>query len=744
MRRMWRDFSLSYLKRSRAACISIMASALIASFFITLVSGLFYNMWKDEIRQVIEQEGSWHGQIEGTYTAADAAAIESFANVERASATGGAVFIYFKNPRRTYEDMSLIARKLGVEENSGEVRCNSKLLTQYFIHSPEEKKLAPTLLSIYLCFLALICSSLVMMIHNAFAVTMSARIRQLGILKSVGATPRQIRMVLIQEALAVSLLPILAGIPIGAGVCGYLVQAVNDMSKQLQIDRAGNAVFHFPLGLGLVVFMICLFTVWLSARIPAARLSSMTPLEPVRGPEKITGAGAGPGGFAGAGRRRLVSRLFGLEGELAGLSLHDRRKSFRTARLSLTLSFFVFTAFMNFEIVSYIHTYHTFFQRYKDTWDLMAVLDNGGLPEADLLDEIRQIPGVADCVSYRKYQAYASLLPEELSRELSALGGLEGLKDTGIQAKEDGYVIEVPVLVMDDRSFYAYAQAAGIQDFPEDGTAAVTVNRIWDNVNSRFKERMYVPYVEPGSSHSLELFGNRKDMEQGRGTPLDIAAFAELPPDLREEYADFSLLQVMPETAFRGLEEELSTEEIYYKVLTDSDGEIPAVEAELRELLGGRYQYSLENRVTEEVFNEQVRKGYTIFMGGLCGVLALIGIVNVFANALGTVAQRKREFARYLSVGCTPGNLRKMLALEAFMLCAGPISASLLLNVPFVAYVLHASLIRPAEYIAYMPVIPVLGFAAFIAAAVGTAYWIGGRRILAGNIVDALKDDALL
>ena len=48
-----------------------------------------------------------------------------------------------------------------------------------------------------------------------------------------------------------------------------------------------------------------------------------------------------------------------------------------------------------------------------------------------------------------------------------------------------------------------------------------------------------------------------------------------------------------------------------------------------------------------------------VIFGGFCVLLAVIGIGNVFSNTLGFVRQRKREFARYLSVGLTPEGMKR-------------------------------------------------------------------------------------
>ena len=62
---MWREYSTGYLKGHKAAGITIAAAALIASFFLSLVSGIFYNMWQDDIRRIIREQGDWQGKLTG-------------------------------------------------------------------------------------------------------------------------------------------------------------------------------------------------------------------------------------------------------------------------------------------------------------------------------------------------------------------------------------------------------------------------------------------------------------------------------------------------------------------------------------------------------------------------------------------------------------------------------------------------------------------------------------------------------
>ena len=60
---------------------------------------------------------------------------------------------------------------------------------------------------------------------------------------------------------------------------------------------------------------------------------------------------------------------------------------------------------------------------------------------------------------------------------------------------------------------------------------------------------------------------------------------------------------------------------------------------------------------------DELQKGSMMILGAFCALLPVIGIANVFSNTLGFLRQRKREFARYASVGMTPEGMRKMFAI---------------------------------------------------------------------------------
>lgn len=737
---MWKEFSRDYLARNRASAVTVAAAALAAAFFLALIGSLFYNLWAYDIERVIQQEGGWQARVTVTQNGADLdhtlAALRQFANVASAELNPQAsdpeqnlavIDLMFTRKGEIYTDLDRIRSVLALPGDA--VTAHDTLLSLYLVTDPQDLD-PPLLLPFYLAVLAAAAAALVLLIRNSFAITMQARLHQFGILASIGATPRQIRLALLQESAVLSALPLALGAALGFAACWGIVQAVNAAAADVAGRQA--AVFRLHPLLAAALLVLALGTVLLSAWLPARRLSRMTPLEALRG------------GPPDAPRRRyrparLLRLCFGIRGELAGAALRARRKSLRIANLSLTLSFLAFTAMLCFFTLSGISTDMTYFARYRDAWDVMAVVEDTSLTEFSLTAELQALPGVADCAVYEKAETSCLVPPDSESGELRALGGLAAL--TG-EAAAGNSVVAAPILVLDDDAFARYCGSVGLD--PE-GEGAVLVNRVWDSVHSSFRDRRYLPFLRADTS---ELTLAAPD-----GTPLGtlpLLGTADTPPNLREEYDDYTLVQVWPLRLWQRLAPAwgLAGERQVCIRLLGAQGITPEACEQLQQqvealLTRHGYAYTVENRPGEQRANDQMLAGMQMILGGLCLLLAAIGLANVFLNTLGFVGQRRREFARCLAIGMTPRELRSLFVIEAAALAGRPLLVTLPLTALAVGFMLGTSGLDPAVFLARAPFGPVAAFALLIVAAVALAYFLGARRTLQADLTEILKDDSL-
>ncbi len=729
---MWKDYSKSYIKNNRASSISIMAAALVATMFLSLLCSIAYNFWAYDVEQIILEEGDWQGRIVcETLRPDDLSMICQFASVEKAVVNEElsqkeeiVADVYFKNARTIYRDMPFIAAQLGLTEDS--IQYNSLLLSRYFIHNPEDET-PPMLLTLYVVILIIVAVSLILIIRGSFELSMNSRIHQFGIFSSIGATPRQIRTCLLQEAMVLSILPMLIGSILGILISYGVIKAVNFFASD--VSGRHEAVFQYHPSIFAATVFISFITVIFSAWIPARKLSRMTPLEAIRNTSGLL--------LKKTKHSWFLSYIFGIKGELAGNALKAQKKSLRISTLSLLLSFLGFSIMICFTTLAEISTRYTYFERYQNVWDIMITLKDTEISDFGLTDELQDISKIQDATVYQKAKAM-TFLPEGLqSNELSSLGGLESVAGT---PNENGqFQISAPIVVLDNTSFLNFCSQIGITPSLD---GAIVLNQIWDSTNSNFRYKEYVPFVKEDSQETT-LYKNGKPVE------IPVLSYTQTAPTLREEYDNYALVHFIPLAMWnKTLGEVFEAEaDSYIRILSNGLAnltDLNSLEQEIVRFIPKRYEIESENRVQERLANDSLIQGMVIILGVFCVLLAIIGIANIFSNTLGFLRQRKREFAQYMSIGLTPQEMRKMFCIEAFVIAGKPLLITLPLTILFVQFAVTASHLDPMAFWAEAPILPILIFAAAIVLFVTLAYYIGGKRLLQCDLNETLQNDALV
>ncbi len=729
---MWKNYSKSYIKNNRASSISIIAAAFVAAMFLSCVCSIAYNFWAYDVEQIILEEGGWQGRIVcEAFSSDDLSMVCQFANVEKAvineelsKKEGNVIDVYFKNARIIYRDMPFIAAQLGLNEDS--IRYNSLLLSRYFIHDPEDEA-PPMLLALYAVILFIVAVSLILIIRGSFELSMNARIHQFGIFSSIGATPRQIRTCLLQEAMVLSILPMLLGSMSGVLISYGVIKAVNFFAAD--VSGRHEAAFQYHPSIFAVTVFISFLTVIFSAWIPARKLSRMTPLESIRNTNDLL--------LKKTKHSRFLSCIFGIKGELAGNALKARKKHLRISFISLLLSFLGFSIMLCFTTLTDISTRYTYFERYQDVWDIMITLKDTEIWDFGLTDELRDISGIQDAAVYQKAKAL-TFLPEGLqSDELSSLGGFESVSGT---PNENGqFQVSAPIVVLDDRGFLNFCSQIGITPSLD---GAIVLNQIWDSINSNFRYAEYIPFIKEDNQKTA-FYKDDKTVE------IPVLSYTQTVPALREEYDDYALVHFIPLTMWNKTLREVCEAESdsYIRILsngTENLADLNGLEQEIVRLVSKQYEIESENRIQERLSNDSLIQGMVMILGAFCVLLAMIGIANVFSNTLGFLRQRKQEFARYMSIGLTPQEMWKMFCIEAFVIAGKPFLITLPLTVLFVQFAVTASYLDPMVFWSEAPILPILIFAAAIVFFVTLAYYIGGKRLLQCDLNEALQNDALI
>ena len=191
----------------------------------------------------------------------------------------------------------------------------------------------------------LIAFGSISLIYNSFSISVSERTRQFGILKSVGATKKQIRASVRYEALVLAAIGIPIGLIVGCAGIGITLYCLRDAFAAFTLTEMATAtqiklVLH-PVAL-LIAVAVCLVTTLISASIPARRAIRVSPIESIRQTADVKLKGKE------VKTSRLTQKLFGFEGTMAAKNFKRNRKRYRSTVLSLFLSVVLFISASSF------------------------------------------------------------------------------------------------------------------------------------------------------------------------------------------------------------------------------------------------------------------------------------------------------------------------------------------------------------------------------------------------------------
>lgn len=562
---------------------------------------------------------------------------------------------------------------------------------------------------IYTSIMALAVISLILMIHNTFGISMNVRIHHLGVLKSVGATPRQLRSILVQETLGICLLPAFLGNIFGTALCYGIILIVIDVGRTI---RTYELEYKFSPFMFFISFGISVFALGISAWIPARKISRLSVLDAVFNrednlPSKMK-------------KYPIASFLLGIEGELAGRSLYARRKSLWVSRAALFLAVTAFFTFLNMERISALSVQETYWDRYAHVWDYMITAKGDIGEKTTLLENIRKADGVEGCILYEKSEMYTML------------------NDESFNGKSQ---IKVSVLVLDDESFIQYMKNCGLENDLFYDKGVIMISHIKDKLHNGGMNGIYIPFLRETKEMTIRLFGGTLGEE---AVEANIIAFTDQVPQLREEFEDVSLVTLMSESYYQSLGKPFLSGECFFTVrtkITESEAENIEVKNKLEKLLGE--EEILESRVEKQNSDKIIRSGLRLIGGIAATVLACTGLSNVFSLTMGQIRQRKKEFARYLSIGLSPWGLKKILYLEALKIGGKPILLALFVNIPLILFALNACGIGISNFLQNMPLCPILIFSFGIVFIVYLTYYIVGKQILNGDLIAVLKDERI-
>lgn len=612
-------------------------------------------------------------------------------------------------------------------------------------------------------------------IKNSFNISITEKIRQYGMLASVGATRRQIKSSVKTEAAMLGVV----GIPVGtmSGILAslILVKVVNALSAGW-LNFALS--FHTSMPALILAVILSIATIYFSATGSARRAAKVTPLEAIRNTKEIKIKSAKLKTPA------IIGRIWGIGGVISYKNIKRNNKKYRTTVTSIVIcsvTFIVISYFMSmaFSVVGMSYA----------SVDYNIGINMSCKKDIDIEKLSELLSGIEGAEDYLVGAGYDfDVSKPEYTKEYGEYCGQ--LYDDSEDVSQ-----EFLITVLDDKSYDKYASDAGIKNA---AAGAILVNKgtfdVYNENSSKYvkKEMELYKYkagdtiecgynvyddassddnaaegdtesstddnnaVEGDTESSTEDnrgYVDEETINNGVRKTLDvtIAGVTDKVPIGYKSYS-YATLLFMNQKGFESLWADGKSNELKqryvsysaYVVAENADEYQDTFEKETE----GNPEYSQISFYVSNL-DKQMRDEKSLFtlLGvfayGLIVVIALIGITNII-NTLSTGMElRSREFATLRSIGMTDKQFAGMVRLESVFISV----KALVIGVPLgilISYLLCVIMNRMDSAIIYEP--PYKAIILCIVVVIMLIYAImklSMTKLRHNNIIDTIKNENL-
>ena len=480
-------------------------------------------------------------------------------------------------------------------------------------------------------------------IKNSFDISITEKNKQYGMLRSIGATKKQVRKNVLFEATILALIGIPLGIFLGYFASFILVKISNIFLKELIVTENEinfELVFDLNWMSAAISALLGMVTIYLSSLRIARKAAKVSPINSIRNSADIK---------IKAKKLKvpkIIKSIFKVGGEISYKNMKRNKKRYRVTIISIVLSIMVYislTTFMQMMLkqiqlaVGNID-YDIACNIYKENDEEIKILNNIA----------KTTEGVAD---YTLLQMNVGKYDKKfLNKEIKQIS--ENFPDNET----------VSIISVGDIEYNKYIKSLGL-NYNDIKDKAILI----DTVSTATIDASKKPIRE---IRMLNLKENDKfDVKGDKGEKLtfEIGKITKKRPfatngDMATPYKILVLSDEYYNKTFKD-EKRYSA---YYKIKDAKDAS--KIKAQIEESLKDYKQKYIAN--VQETYNDgkHLITLVGIFLYGFIIIIILIGVTNIVNTITTSMELRKQEFAILRSVGMTNKEFNRMIRLETLFI----------------------------------------------------------------------------
>lgn len=537
-------------------------------------------------------------------------------------------------------------------------------------------------------------------IYSIYYVGVITDVQEIGKLKAIGATNRQIRKLLIREGLFISAISVPAGYVLGYILPFFLLPLIMQKASEMTFGTFPVEKIHMFSPMVLIGVIVLIFvTVYLSLLKPAKMVNKISPSEAIRYQESNKGKKMRKG--------NINVNVFKLSS--ANLLRNKRRTIITMLTMTLSCVLFMSTAgVLNSMDPTDIANRELDGSDFRISLDY--ALNDKAYPENNL-ESLNQ----------------RNLFSGKLIKNISNTDGVKKIRkihevpvssDYSSELFAEDNKITISELTTEKAAEYSNDIKKGDIDYDKlskNNGAVFTSDVFWEEYNMKLGDNIHLT-VYDGS----------------RTIPLTIKIMASV------DDGSASIFMV-PEAVYDSLKlENSSTTNLYIDV---ADSKYDSIKATLKNITDSEKYFDLYSK------DEEMRIGvmsvslikypmYSVFL-----MIAVIGFMNLINTMITSIITRKRELGMLQAIGLSDKQLTKMLAGEGLVFTAVTLVASLtignVLGYLVFLYGKSSGFMSVTSY--HYPVVESICLAALLILGQLSVTFFIGKRVKKESLIDRIR-----